>query len=342
MQRNLAGKIAHAISGRLRSAAVPEPASAPEQSDAMVAYLRGRFHWYKMSPEHFERALEYFRESIKLDPFFGPAYAGVSDVWGAFAYWGLKPPSEVRERIWLPLREALKIDSGRAEVHMLVGIAHFYVERDWEAAESHLSLAIELNPNLAHAYLLYGLFTMTLKRADAVDWIDKAARLDPLNPAIQLARTMLAMSQDRQDAALTYVDRILEIEPAHPPGNLLRTNLAWYMGDTEAAARERRVWTHDAEIAPLFDQAALDPKERMIQIAGILQARSNAQFVQPMQIARAYNIGGDPESAQDVLIAANEAGNLIQIDLLQSDCVWHSLRSRPRFQELLSKIGIPN
>jgi tetratricopeptide (TPR) repeat protein len=295
-----------------------------------------------MSPEHFDRALEYFERSIALDPSFGPAYAGASDVWGAYAYWGLKPPSEVRELIWAPLRKALRVDKGRAEVHMHVGIAHFYLERNWEAAESHLQLAIELNPNLAHAQLLYGLFTIAMRRPDAVDWIDNAARLDPVNPAIQLARALLAMSLNKQEDALKYVDRVLEIDPAHPPGNQLRANLAWHMGESGRTRLESRLWANDPEIYSLFKASDIDPQVRMVRIAQILQARSKAQYVPPMQIARAFCLGGDPESALEVLAAANEAGNLIQIDFLQSDCVWHPLRSHPKFRKLTSKIGIPS
>lgn len=341
VQRDLAAKIAGAISGRLTRGPLPRLPAGPEKSDAMIAYLRGRFHWYKMSPEHFDRALEYFEQSIALDPSFGPAYAGVSDVWGAYAYWGIKRPSEVRERIWPPLRTALEVDNARAEVHMLVGIAYFYMEQDWEAAEAHLNLAIELNPNLGHAHLLYGLFTITLKRPDAVDWIENAARLDPLNPAIQLAHAMLAMSLDKQDDALIYVERVLEIEPAHPPGNQLRANLAWHTSDPDAPHLESRLWANDPEISSLFEESDLDPKELMLQIAQILHERSKAQYIQPLQIARAHSIGGDLESALDVLVTAFETDDLVQIDFLQCDCVWHPLRSHPKFRKLIAKIGIP-
>lgn len=341
VQRALAKRIAGAISGRLAAASGPWPPAAPEQSDAMVAYLRGRFHWYKMTPGHFERALEYFEQARTLDPSFGPAYAGVSDVWGAFAYWGLQPLAAVRDRIWAPLESALGCEEAWAEVHMQVGIAHFYLERHWAEAEAHLRRAIELNPNIAHAHLLYGLFAMTLERRDAADWIDNATRLDPLNPAVQLARALLAMSRDRLGEAAEHVQRVLEVEPAHPPGNQLRANLAWRSGDKGAGRLEARLWAGDPEISECIAESTGDPRRAMLQVAQVLQDRARSQYVQPLRIARAYVIGDDAESALDVLEAAHRSDDLMQIDLLQSDCIWQTVRPHPRFRRLLARIGIP-
>jgi tetratricopeptide (TPR) repeat protein len=226
---------------------------------------------------------------------------------------------------------------------MLVGTAQFLLEHDWRAAETHFDYAIQLNPNLAHAHFLYGLFTMTLGRAEAADWMDNAARLDPLNPVVQLARALDAMSRYRMDDALRYLERELELDPGHPPGIQLRANLAWHLDDPQAWEYESRIWSRDADIAPLFEDTVHRQAQRakLLEIGRILQSRAKSRYVQPMQIARSYCLGGDLDSALDVLEVASRVFDLMQIDFLQADCVWHELRSDPRFKRIQSEIGLP-
>lgn len=342
LQRTLAGRIAGAITGRLVRGA-PPPAATSERSNAMVAYLRGRFHWYKMSTEHLDLAQDYFEESIALDPSFGPAHAGLADVWGSRGYWGLLPMSQVRDKIWAPLRKAKAISEQWSELQIVLGSAHFVLERDWDAAEKHLRQAIRLNPNQAHAHFVFGLFTITIKREDAADWIDKAARLDPLNPAIQLARALLAMSRNHDESALQYIERVLELDDAHPPGNRVRANLAWYLKDPNAAQYEARLWTKDEEITALLaaEKSQAFDRSVLLRIGRILRSRSVEQYIQPMLIARAFSLGGDPTTAIEILEDACKADDLMPIVLLQSDCAWHPLRSIPRFHKLLADIGLP-
>ena len=344
MQRTLAGKIAGAISGRLIRQPPPPPEATSERSAATVAYLRGRFHWYKLTPEHLDRALEYFEESIALDPSFGPAYAGIADVWGARGYWGLLPMQFVRQKVWEPLRKAGPVCEQWSETQSLLGTAHFLFEKNWVAAESHLRRAIWLNPNLAHTHLVYGLFAITLRRADAIEWIDKAARLDPLNPSVQLTRALLAMSQNQEEKALQYVERVLELDPDHPPANQVRANLAWYLGESDAPEYEAGLWADDAEIRALLegDQHRRVGRDVLLRIGKLLRSRAAKSYIQPMKVARAFSLGGDLETALDILEEASESGDLMPIPFLQADCTWHSLRETPRFKAIVAEIGIPD
>lgn len=343
MQQQIASQIAHSVSGHLSARTANPPENNENRPEALLAYLRGRFHWNKMSPEHFQRALEYFEQAVMLDPAYGPAYGGISDVWGAFGYWGIRPPSEIREKVWQPLRNASQYGEHWAEIQAQTGAACFYLDRDWNQAEIHFSRAIELNPNLGHAHMLYGLFAMTLKRADAIDRLQTAVRLDPVNPVMQLAFALLAMSLDQFDEALECLRRLSELDPDHPPGNQLRTNLAWFQNDPGAPERESRLWAADPEVSKIFERHPMfkNPRELLLEIAGCLHRRAETEYVQAMQIARLYALGGDGQTALDILEQALRSGDLMQIDFLQSDCAWYNLRSGPRFQAMLRTIDLP-
>lgn len=59
---------------------------------AFEAYLKGRFHWYRLSPEHLDTALEYFQLTLHQDPNCALAYAGIADIWLVRGDSGLVPP----------------------------------------------------------------------------------------------------------------------------------------------------------------------------------------------------------------------------------------------------------
>lgn len=343
LQREIASRIAAAITDRLRRPAGDHAPSPQVQPDALVAYLRGRFHWWKFTPGHFDRALECFREAIRNDPGFAPAYAGVADVWGAYGYWGILPPPQVRKQVREAAAQAVEIDPSSAEAHLLWGGYAFYYEHDGAAAEARYRRAIELNPNLAHARVLHALLLAALNRAEAVDEMDLAIRLDPLNPGALLIKALWFGMHRRYQEARRSVNRLLEIDAQHPPGLQLLADLCWLTGDPGALALERQLWVRDKVVKAALTAArpAVPARRSMARAAEVLEARAAVQYVQPTQIARLWVHGGEPEAALACLERAAACGHLIQMDLLKLSPAWNPLRRRRRFRSLLARLGFP-
>ena len=65
-----------------------------ESSDAYRAFLKGRFFWNRFTPEDFAKALEQFREAIRLDPEYAQAHVGIADYYNWSAIFGIGTPSE--------------------------------------------------------------------------------------------------------------------------------------------------------------------------------------------------------------------------------------------------------
>ncbi len=93
----LQGEIAQTIASQIQVKLTPQEevrlASArPVNPEAYEAYLKGQFHWYKLSPPDLETALQYFELALEKDPNYALAYAGIAAVWGARSQFGLVPP----------------------------------------------------------------------------------------------------------------------------------------------------------------------------------------------------------------------------------------------------------
>jgi non-specific serine/threonine protein kinase len=81
VQQRLAAGISGALrmqpSGEERQRMAKRPT---EDAGAYQLYLKGRYHWYKFTPEDYEKSLEYFRQAIDRDPRYARAYAGMAAV----------------------------------------------------------------------------------------------------------------------------------------------------------------------------------------------------------------------------------------------------------------------
>lgn len=76
-------EVARAIAGEIQVALTPEETSRladarPIHPEAYEAYLKGRFHLHKISPDHLETAQQYFQLTLEKDPDYALAYAGIA------------------------------------------------------------------------------------------------------------------------------------------------------------------------------------------------------------------------------------------------------------------------
>ncbi len=333
---NIARDIADELGASPTKVAVTHT-QVPEE--ALDAYLHGRFYWYQLNPELFSKALERFEAAIAVAPEFGAAHAGIADVWGALGYWGTMPTHAVRASLLEALQRALSAEPDSAEANMIAGAAHFYLDHSWQAARDALDYATQLNPNLGHAHLQRGLLGATLGEPTALDAMDRAVRADPLNPTCHYARAFCLAGTGNLNAARASLDRTFELAPAFPPGLELQSDIAWITESPQALALERALWTQDAAIRALLDDADANPLKALMHAADELENRSS--YVSPRRIARLLSLGGDPDRALEVLHAAFLSDDLFQIDFLQLEPAFERVRILPAYRQLADAMGLP-
>ncbi len=318
---------------------VKENQRAEPHAESMVAYLRGRYHWYRLAPDHIEQAKHYFEEALRIDPRHAAAHAGMADVWGAQAFWCSTHPRKVRHLIQSSALAAERCDPDSPEAHMLLGAFAIYFEHDWDQAEARLVHAIELNPSLAHARFQYALFLAMLRRPLVRDEIDLAIRCDPLNPTLAYLSALWSAFEGDDRRAETEIDLALELAPGHPPATQLRADLAWRRGASDAMSLERAAWVSHPLMSKLL--ASADDPQALRAAAGALSEAGRVDYIAPLQVTRLWALGGRPDRAIETLRQAIADEDLFQIDLLQLTPTWDPLRSDPAFRAILASIGLP-
>ena len=218
----LQGEIASAIADKVRAAVTPAErarlASArPVNPEAYEAYLKGRLHWYKFTPQEVDAALKYFELALEKDPNYAPAYVGIGYVWAARTGLGFISSREALPKVKGAALKALELDDTLADAHEALADVTFFYEWNWPVAEKEYKRAIELNPNYADMRIFYSQFLDVMRRSqEATAQIQRALELDPLNPYIQAVFGNHLWLSRQYDDAIAQGRKTLAIQPDSP------------------------------------------------------------------------------------------------------------------------------
>jgi TolB-like protein/tetratricopeptide (TPR) repeat protein len=338
--RSLALELLPASERGLGGASITNPA-------AVEAYLRGRYHWHRLSEDGLRKSVAYFQLAIEKDPQFALAYSALAEVHILVAFIGLLPASEVIPLARQATSKALAIDEDLSEAHATLASISKNYDWDWAAAEREYKHSIEHNPNNALAHWGYADLLSALGRAgEAMDQLHRAKELDPFSLVIsvQICWT-LYMAGDyarSKEQSLKTIELAAEFAAAHHNLGLALEQLD---KPQEAIlsfemARDRSEG-NSIGIAGLGHAYALgDRRDKAIEILESLNQTSALRYVSPYAFAITYAGLGDKDLAIAWLEKAFAAHD-IWLVWLNRDPRFAFLRSDPRFQKLLAGMNFP-
>ena len=321
-----------------------------ESNEAYQLYLKGRFYWNKRTEEGMQRSLEYFQQSIERDPAFALAYSGLADAYvllGAPESSGGMAPNEALPKAKAAALKALEIDNTLAEPHVSLAHVKYYYDSDWVTAEREYKRAIELNSNYPTAYQWYAVYLMSAGRFDeALAQTTRAQDLDPLSLPINVNLGWVLLNARQYDRGVEQLRKTLEMDPNFTLTHH-RLGLAYEQQRKydEAIAEFRQVVNlspgKPLGIASLAHAYALSGKRAEAQkTLAELQEISKQRYVSPASIALIYASLGETDQAFAWLEKANKARDGL-LARLKVDPRFDSMRSDPRFTDLVHRVGLP-
>jgi serine/threonine-protein kinase len=343
-------EISQQISNALRLKLTPEKQQllAKRQADNVEAYhllLKGRFYWGKRTEEGLNKALQYFREAIELDPLYAQAHAGLSECYVPLAVYCHLAPTDAWPKARAAARRALEIDPDLAEARTVLGSCKSSFDWDLDAAEQEVRAALVLNPNYPRArQVLAEIFTMKGRFAEANAEVRRALDLDPLSLHMNAAVVMdHYFSREPQDAIKHGVSAI-DLDPTFYPTHFYLGLAYQHAGQFEKAVAEleyARTLSKDSTLVSTSLAGALagwGKTEQARHILGELEQPSSQKYV-PQSFVAAVHAGlGDQDEALTRLERAYDerCGWLLRCALL--DARLDVLRDAPRFQTLLKRM----
>jgi DNA-binding winged helix-turn-helix (wHTH) protein/tetratricopeptide (TPR) repeat protein len=181
-QEELALKIVNRLVSRFDDASLARSSARPPTS--LAAYelvLRGiaRFRGYR--EEDNAAAKQFFELAAAKDPGYALAHAYGALVDLAIAGYGEAPSGVIAECV-RRASAALTLAPEDPRCHRILAMTRLHA-REHAAAEYHLLRSIELNPYDADTMAQMGyLLTMRGKPFEAIAWLDRAVRINPVHP----------------------------------------------------------------------------------------------------------------------------------------------------------------
>jgi tetratricopeptide (TPR) repeat protein len=316
-----------------------------ENPEAYQLYLKGRYFLNKSTREDIRKASEYFKQVLELDPNNALAYLGLGDCYHQSIYFTSTPTRELIPQAKAMARKALEIDGSLGEAHALLSILND-ADWDWDEALKEYQLAISLSPGFANAYGRFAFILAKRGRFDeALAAIRKARDIDPLNLVINADIAAILCFAGRYDEAIEQSYKVLELDPNFSMAHAELGVAYWGKGMyKESLGPLQRAVELEGEGSVRMIQLAMGygfagQKEKAQMFLRRLKERAKTEYVDPTWFAGLYAAIGDKDEALDWIEKAYDERSVFATMLLV-DTRFNTLRSEPRYQAVLSRMGL--
>ena len=367
--QKIAGALEAKLSGREKKDISSVGTSNPEAYDA---YLHGLVLSRSSMQSDVDKAGQYFRRAVELDPNFAEAWAGLSIV-ESYRYFVLQTNEVQKERARTAADAALRLAPDMVDTHGALGLFYYYCLKDFNKALSELEIAKERAPNNADTIFSISLVKRRQGKIDeAIALQEQAAKLDPLNSDIWTNLAGSYRGTRKMPEARAFFDRALSIAPndlgvvAQKGETFLaegNVDAAWkilsvarfpptelgYGTRIEALVYQRRYKEAEEMVTAALNDANLPPLFRPIVLAGLARLhvgsgdRAGAQplFVQAEAELKTLRTNGENSPfLLDALIEVEaRLGHREEVNQLAQETkerVRNDLWESPRHEEVIA------
>jgi len=321
-----------------------------QSAKAYQLYMKGRYYWWKNSPEEFKKSRDYFHRAVEEDPGYALGYCGLNSFYGYGAAWGIVPPDEGWPKAEWAVTKALELDDQLAEAHLDLAALRMVYYLDWAGTEREAKRAIELSPGFDEIHYAYSFFLVVMRRfREAVAEAKRALACNPFSLRISQHLGYALYCERSYDEAIQQYRKALELDPND-------ASVCEALGDTherngeypEAVEQWRKAMllVNDTELAATLGAAntkqAVDKAVRAVAAKRLDRLRRNRKrgdYVPAIRFARAYLRAGHQEEALKWLMLACEERNVYSL-LIASDPFYDPLRADQRFAKLLRRMKL--
>lgn len=344
IQREIAREIVEKLKLKVPSEANQPAKHYTDSNEAYQFYLKGRFYWDKRTAEALQKSIEYFNKAIDKDPHFALAYAGLADSYVVPA--NRLPPREAMPKAKAAAIRALELDETLAEAHVSLGRVFASYDWDWTSAEKEYKRAIELNPRYATAHQWYGGYLSVVGHSnEAIAERKRALELEPLSLIINFELGLSYYYARDYDRAIEQFQKTLELDQYFPAAHNFLPAAYEQKGMYKEAIDEFKqsipLTRRGESMAGLGHVYAVSGRRGDAGILlGELKQTFGREYLPASNIALIYAGLNEKDQAFDWLNKAYEQ-RAFQLQWINLDPRWDNLRSDPRFQEILRRMGLP-
>jgi eukaryotic-like serine/threonine-protein kinase len=350
LQDDVSSAIAQQIASRL-GGPHPQPLAKaqPISPEAYETYLKANYYQDQLD---LQKSIDYYRQAIKLDPNYAPAYAHMASSYFFLGFFSAIPPQQAFGKVKEAALLAIAKDDRLPEGHGALALAKLHYDWDFAGAEQEFKRALELNRSNADIRHEYAHYLMAMGRmAESAAESKLALELDPVDDNLTDCFCWHSFAARRYDDSIRSArDFLVRV----PDDTWEMAILGWdyeQKGMYEQAIAEfKKAVELTDKSSPIFSsfyRAGLghayalagrqSDAERVLQ--GLLK-RAGQSYVSPFDIALIYTALGQKDTAFTWMAKA-VAERSTWLVYTKWEPRLDPLRRDPRFRDLLRRIGLP-
>ncbi len=323
------------------------------QPAAYDVYLKARYNLHQMKPSAISKSIEDFERAIHMDANYAPAYAGLASAYAllAIAPFDFLPPHEAMPRAEKAARKSLELDSSFAEAHTALALVNHHYHWKWKDAEAEYQRAIELNPDQGDTHLWYSWLLLAMgRRHDAFDEIEQTMSIvqetDPHRMVtVHTTRAAAYYFGREYQRAVEECDKAEQLDPDYFMLHFIAGRAHMRLNNYANAIKHLKASIGTGEM-PLMEAAlglayAVSGKKGLTQkLAEQFKEAAKKRYIPPTYFGMLFAGLGDRDKALEWLEKAYEE-RADGLTWLAVEPMLDEIRNDPKFQELISRIGLP-
>ena len=313
VQDEISQSVLDYLSPENASISVPSRAISEEAWDL---YLYGRFYWQQRTKESLAKAVGYFQQATDKEPLFAEAYLGLANSYQfQFMYGGLTF-EQAREKALPALRKARELAPDMGDVYASMGLLltdEALQSSDvtqmnglFKEAEASFKTARELMGDTFTTLHWYGRLLYAMGNYKGANQLfEKAARLNPLSPALYWVMSQSLQALGKEDSAqrthkraaelssTTHTPQIHNVEILRLERTLLQALLPWVSQQTDAQLADE-FWLSPLELGVIY--LGLDDTKRADKWFARLDSQAGVADQQRhwLEVIKAGEAGDNP------------------------------------------------
>ena len=318
-----------------------------ETPEAFEYYLKGEFERQKATTEGNRKSIEFYRRALELDPHYALAYQGLALSCRLAPAYRTLESQEAYPLAKEAAMKALAIDPTLGSAYLPLASIKFAYDWDFAGAESEYRQAIRLAPNNPETHSSYATFLTAMGRTEeALNELKIAQQFDPQSLSFSANIAWTLYIAGRFDEAEAQLKEVLRRDPNYARAYMTLGEIYLEEGkfnEALEALQKAKLLSADFQtetmIAHLY--AVFGRKAEALETAANMESKVLNKEIPSFLIAEIYAGLNDQDKAFYWLERAfQERSNWLVFSK-----VWRRfkpLRSDPRFDDLLKRIGFEN
>jgi TolB-like protein/AraC-like DNA-binding protein/Flp pilus assembly protein TadD len=303
-------------------------------------WLKGSYHLKRKDFDDIKKALNFFKDAIKIDPNYADAYAFLGEAYIHAATLNMMPSKEGNDLARNAAEKAIELNAENAQAHMMLAYIKLFSDWNWEAALIDYDKAIKYGLPDQNEFITYYYIFIKEDFERAIQVSKRVAETNPLDVHTHWQLGLIYYFARNFEEAITGFNKALEMDANFGEAIRFRGLALGYLGKYKEALIDINRALALTSGQGLANLDLLVVKILMGKKEEVLAVIKKSKYMDSSDPAMLFSLLNMPHEAIDCLDKAYEEHSVNMVTL-KNYWVWDNLRDNARFREIYAQMNFP-